>query len=53
MNSDPADLNSIIHYLSGEIQLHKIQRQFIPCHILIICSSDVNFNTLICNRASF
>jgi hypothetical protein len=46
------DLNSGIEYLFGEMQLYKILSQFIPHHIPIICSSDVNFNILIRIRAS-
>jgi len=45
-NSVTVDLNSSIKYLYGEMQLYKIRSQFIPHHNLIICSSDVNFNTI-------
>jgi len=51
-NSVTVDLNSSIKYLCGEMQLYKIRSQFISHHIPTICSSDINFNTLIRIRAS-
>jgi hypothetical protein len=50
--NETTELNSIIKFVYSETQLYTIWSQFNPHHIVIIYSSDINFNILICNQAS-